>query len=223
VVELYYFLLRLNRESRRHTKYVQLAKSVRVGESPTFKSHAPQLLITHAYLRGKSADAVAAASDVWELIKELDNTSRVKIYPAVKCVKLADMMEELHHILAWIHIGHGNDKEGLQQADDELFKSAQDWLNSFAGYRSSLALALFSSCRSASVAKHFAASGAGVTIGFERDVHQNVCAHLTKRVVRKALHSNGSRDAILEAFVEGRKVLEIEDRDALPVAFWARH
>jgi len=223
VVELYYFLRRLDRESIHHAKNTQIATSVRVGRNPTFTSHAPQLLITYSYLRGKTADTVAAANDVWELVRELDDTSKVKVYPAVKCVKLADMMEELHHILAWIHIGHGDDNEGLQQADDELFKSAEHWLNSFASYRSSLALALFSSCRSASVAKLFAASGAGVSIGFENEVHQNVCAHLTKRVVRKALHTNGSRDAILEAFEAGRKILEIEDRNALPIAFWARH
>jgi hypothetical protein len=43
------------------------------------------------------------------------------------------------------------------------------------------------------------------------------------RVVKAALHSNGAREAILKGFGEGRKVLKIEDPDAIPVAFWARH
>jgi hypothetical protein len=217
IVELYYFLRKLNTINKIE------ATPVPVNGTPVFKSHAPQLLITHSYTKRDKSGCLAAANDVWELTKDLRGIAKVKIYPAVKCVKLADILDELKEVLAWVHIGHGNDTQGLQQAEDELFKSAEDWLNSFAGYKSSLALAMFSSCRSAAVAKQFAESGAGVSIGFAQDVHKKSCVVLTKRVVKAALEFNGSRNAILEAFIEGRKVLDTDDPNALPVAFWASH
>jgi hypothetical protein len=217
LVELYYFLRRLNSINETETTPVPVVRE------PVFRSHAPQLLITHSYTARDKSGCLTAAHDTWELTKDLRGAAKVKIYPAVKCVKLADILDELQQVLVWVHIGHGDDLRGLQEADDELFKSAEDWLNSFAGYKSSLALAMFSSCRSASVAKHFAESGVGVSIGFAQDVHKKACVHLTKRVVKAALESNGSRTAILEAFREGRKVLGTADPHALPVAFWASH
>lgn len=223
LVELYYFLLKLNGKETRESLLARIGTSVRVDPDPTFKSHTQQLLITHSYVAGNPSDCITAARDVWQLIKDLDDSARIKIYPAVKCSSLADMLDELGHVLAWIHIGHGNREEGLQQSDDELFKSATDWLGTFAGYRSSLALALFSACESDLVAKRFAESGAGVAIGFGERVHKDACVHLTKRVVKSALETNGSREAILEAFRVGRAVIEGEDPEAVPLVFWARH
>jgi hypothetical protein len=120
-----------------------------------------------------------------------------------------------------MHIGHGDGKQGLQQAGG-LYKTPDDWLNSFAGYESSLALIVFASCRSEVIAEHFAGAGAGVTIGFAEKVAKKVCVYLTSRVVHAALNSNGSREVILKAFNEGRQVLKIEDPDAVPVAFCSR-
>ncbi len=217
LIELYYFLRRLNGINGSE------ATPVQVVANPTFRSHSPQLLITYSYTANDKRGCLVAANDVWELTKDLRGQAKVKIYPAVKCVKLADILNELKQVLAWVHIGHGDEVKGLQQADDELFKSAEDWLDSFAGYQSSLALAMFSSCCSAHVAKRFAEAGAGVSIGFAQDVHKDSCVELTKRVVKATLESNGSREAILEAFRVGRRVLGTEDPHALPVAFWASH
>jgi len=220
-VELFYFLQRLNSLKLSDMDETS-ATPVRVVK-PAFKSHLPQLLITHSYLPSEPHSCLAAANDTWEITAHLNDEARVEIYPAIKCVKLAHILADLGHVLAWIHIGHGDDENGLQQAQDAAFKSAQDWLNSFASYKSSLPLVLFCSCSSAAVAKRFAESGVGVTIGFARKVNKEFCVELTKQVVKAALDSNGSRLAILEAFREGSKVLGTEDRDASPVAFWASH
>lgn len=230
VVELYYFLQqlnnpRLNHLRLSHAKLINETKAtpVRVVENPRFKSHSPQLLITYSYLPGQPDSCLIAASDTWELVKDLPGNVRVKIYPAIKSARLAEILRELGHVLAWIHIGHGDEEKGLQQAEDELFKSAEEWLKSFAEYKSSLALTMFSSCRSAAVARRFAEAGVGVAIGFTREVHQKVCVELTKRVVEAAVETNGERSAVLKAFSAGREILEIDDPNASPVAFWANH
>ena len=223
LIEMYYFLLKLNRIRLQQPKQLLGATRVPLVATPVFKSHAPQLLITHSFLRGKTGDAADAANDVWQLTRELGDDTRVKIYPAVQCIKLAEILDDLVHVLAWVHIGHGNLETGLQQSEDEIFKSAEDWLRSFAGYKSSLALALFSSCCSTPVAKRFAEAGAGVTIGFENQVPKKLCQYLTKPVIKKAIETNGSRNAILEAFRIGRSRIETQDKDALPKAFWSRH
>jgi len=222
-LELYYTLQKLNGFSASVGPDEDHATPVRVNTNPTFKFHASHLLITHSYVPGDVSGCHIAAEDAWELIKGVRGRAEVTIYPAVQCIKLAALMERLGHVLAWVHIGHGDEVKGLQQAGDSIFKPAEDWVNSFAGYKSSLAVAVFSSCHSESVARRFAEAGVGVTIGFAHKVYKQVCVELTSRVVKATLNSNGSRQAILEAFNIGRKVLEIDDKDAGPVAFWARH
>ncbi len=230
VAELYYFLRQLNNPMldalrRNNTRLIREvnATPVQVAEDPKFNSHSPQLLITYSYLPGEPDSCLTAAGDTWELISELPSNVRVKIYPAIKSDKLAEILKEMGHLLAWIHIGHGDEEKGLQQSEDELFKSADEWLKGFADYKSSLALALFSSCSSARVAQRFAEAGAGVAIGFTRRVHQRACSSLTKKVVQVAVETNGERGAMLNAFSVGREFLEIDDPDASPVAFWANH
>lgn len=228
VAELYYFMQRLNEPSLGVSVIDDdrllgnEAIPVRVT-NPQFKSHNPQLLITHSYLSAEPDSCFAAATDTWELISDLSVDVRVEIYPAIKSVKLAHIVNQLGHVLAWIHIGHGDAQKGLQQSDDEIFKSAKDWINSFAGYNSSLPLVLFSSCFSQPVAQQFAEAGAGVAIGFAQAVNKRVCVELTKRVVDAALKFNGERAAILSAFLEGHDVLKTVDSEAVPLAFWSSH
>jgi hypothetical protein len=230
VAELYYFLQRLNNPRLENIRLSNLrlidetkVTPVRVAANPRFRSHSPQLLITYAYLPEQPDSCFAAANDTWQLIGDLPSNVRVKIYPAIKSAKLADILKDMGHVLAWIHMGHGDEENGLQQAEDKLFKSAEDWLKSFADYKSSLALAMFSSRRSAAVAQRFAEAGAGVAIGFTDELHQKVCVELTKRVVEAAVEANGERSAILTAFSVGREILEVKDPNASPVAFWANH
>jgi hypothetical protein len=217
VVELYFFLRRLS-----HINQIETTP-VPVVAKATFKSHTPQLLITHSYQSGDKLGCLTAARDMWQMIDYLEGGVKVTVYPAVRCVNLPTILNHVGDVLAWVHIGHGDDARGLQQAEDPVFKSADDWLNAFAGYGSSMALAMFSSCYSAPIARRFAEAGVGVSIGFTREIYKKAGVELTKRVVKAALTSNGSRKDILEAFEEGRRVLSIEDKDALPVAFWASH
>lgn len=220
-VELYYFLLKLNRASVIGPDLLDVAFSTRVTR-PTFESLRPKLLITHSFSPTAEEDCVAAARDAWELIKELSDIAEILIYPAVHIIQLADAMDDLRDVRAWVHIGHGRE-DGMRQSSDDLFKSAQKWLSAFGGYKSSLSLAMFSSCRSAPVAQLFAEAGTGVAIGFKAEVAQDHCAPLTKRVVRAALKYGGSRDKILKEFVSGRNLIDVNDDTAKPVAYWSRY
>lgn len=222
LVELYYFLLRLNRGSETSPELLDVAFSIRVKQ-PTFKSHRPKLLVTHSYSRSAEEDCLAAARDTWELIKELHGVAEIIIYPAVHVIQLADVMDNLQDVFAWVHIGHGRE-DGLRQSSDELYKSAKYWLSAFGGYgrRSSLSLAVFSSCKSAPVAELFAAAGTGVAIGFRTGIAQDKCSPLTKRVVRAALEWAGSKDRILNEFLMGRGLIEESDENNKPVAYWSR-
>ena len=228
ITELYYLLQKLNDPKLNDCRLdsLQLKKSVATAvrvTNPQFKSHSPQLLITHSFLAGDPEGCLSAANDTWDMISDLPSEVRVKIYPAIESVKLASIVTDLGHILAWIHIGHGDVAKGLQQSDDQLFKTAEDWLRSFAGYNSSLALVMLSACGSEKVAQQFAQAGVGVAIGFAQKVHQRVCVELTKRVVNAALRFNGERIAVLAAFDEGYDVLKTADPEAAPLAFWASH
>jgi hypothetical protein len=227
--EVHYSLQKLNEASLEDEVQTSIAKSVPVGENRIFKSHAllvhdshePTILVTHSFSLSDERGCHIAANDFWRLSKNLRGRAKTRVYPAIECVRLPDVLKELRRVLVWMHIGHGDGEKGLQQAGG-LYKTPDDWLNSFAGYEASLPLVVFASCRSAIIAERFAGSGAGVTIGFAEKVAKKVCTHLTSRVVEAALNSNGSREAILEGFREGRKVLNIEDPDAVPLAFWAK-
>lgn len=228
ISEVYYFLEKLNDPrldplKLRYQNLIEanLARPIRVS-AQRFKSNRPQLLITHSYVAGKTNDCWLA-KDTWELIQDLPSDVRVRIYPAIKSVKLADIVKELGQIPAWIHIGHGRPQSGPQQSDDHVFKTPKDWLSGFVDYDSSLALAMFATCYSEAVAREFAAAGVSVTIGFANEVHQRVCIEVTKRVVAAAIESNGERAAVLDAFFRGREILVSENPEAGPLAFVATH
>jgi hypothetical protein len=227
IAELYYFLQKLNQPLLGISLVTDarlLGKEgtpVRVVDS-RFKPHHQQLLITHSYLKTEPDSCFTAATDTWELINDLPDNVQVEIYPAIDSVKLANIVGRLGPLLAWIHIGHGDSQQGLQQSD-ELFRTASDWINSFTDYKSSLPLVLFSSCYSEPVAQKFAEAGVGVAIGFSEAVNKRVCVELTKRVVDAALEFNGERTAILLAFLDGHDVLKTADSKAVPLAFWSRN
>lgn len=226
IAELFYFLQKLNQPVLNISPIADKrlmgkdATPVRVIDS-RFKTYNPQLLITHSYLSGERDDCFAAATDTWELINDLPANVQVEIYPAIRSDKLADIVSRFEHLLAWIHIGHGDLEKGLQQSRNGDFMSAGDWIKGFTDYKSTLPLVLFSSCYSQSVAQQFAEAGVGVAIGFAEALNQRVCVELTKRVVEAALKFNGERTAILNAFLDGHDLLSIGDSKALPKAFWS--
>jgi hypothetical protein len=220
--ELHYFLQRLNSKNSSWSIIWHAAEPVRVGSHSYFEKHASQILITHSYVPSDPSSSFAAARDVWELIGRMPDLARAKIHPAIECATLPHVLDESKPLLAWIHIGHGKGNDGLQQSGGS-FKKPDEWLKCFANYKSSLALAVFSSCHSQVIARRFAEAGVGVTIGFANNVPQKVSVLLTREVVAAALRSNGNREEILRAFHNGREFLMKEYPAAEAISFWAEH
>lgn len=221
LVELYYFLLRLDQASQIRPELLDFAFSIHVRQR-IFEYHRPKLLITHSYSPDAEDDCVAAAHDTWELTKEVQGAAEVIIYPAVHVSGLADALDKLQDVFAWVHIGHGT-VGGMKQSGDDLYKPAENWLGAFGGVgRSSLPLAIFASCNSAAMAERFAAAGAGVAIGFKEGLAQDQAAALTKRLVMAALNSAGSQDRILSEFWSRRRLITGTDENNRPVAYWSR-
>jgi hypothetical protein len=218
VFELHYFLQRLDAAHEQHKTILQHTEIIRVSANTVFKPHAPQLLITHSFRPDDYSGCFTAAEDVWTLRRDLGNTFDIVVYPAVQIEAFPDRLRELRHVLVWVHIGHGDGDQGLQQAGGE-FKAAEEWLSCFEAYDKSLSLALFSSCRSDIVARKFAEAGGGVSIGFRKEVPKNLCREMTVAVVRAAFESGGNRDRILEAFRRKKERFA----GAEPVAFLAKH
>lgn len=220
--ELQYFLRKLNAARQVHVVSRAGAETVQVIEEPLFSERPPQLLVTHSFMSTDVSGCYAAARDVRRLRHILSDGHKIEVHPAVQCVTLPGMLERLRPLLAWVHIGHGRGEEGLQQAGG-AFKTAEEWLKCFASYQSSLALAVFSACRSEMVARRFAEAGVGVTVGFVDNVPKRVCGLLTQIVVAAALRSSGERDEILRAFRQGRELLTKEYPAATPVSFSSNH
>lgn len=220
--ELQYFLRKLDASGENCLCSRPGVGVVQIMPEPLFSNRPPQLLVTHSFTPGDTSGCHAAANDVRRLRRSLPDQVKVEVHPAVQCVTLPDVLERLRPLLAWVHIGHGGGPEGLQQAGGS-FKTAEEWLKCFACYQSSLALAVFSSCRSNIVARRFAEAGVGVTIGFVDDVPKRFCGLLTQVVVAAAIRSNGERAEILRAFRQGRELLAKEYPGANPVSFWSNH
>lgn len=220
--ELQYFLRSLNVAGRSRGCARLGVEAVQVVPEYLFSDRPPQLLVTHSFTHTDVGGCHAAARDTRRLRQVLPDRTKIEVHPAVQCVTLPGVLERLRPLLAWVHIGHGRGKEGLQQAGG-VFKTAEEWLKCFASYQSSLALAVFSTCQSEVVARRFAEAGVGVAIGFVDDVPKGVCGLLTQIVVAAALRSNGERDEILRAFWQGRELLVKEYPAAKPVSFWSNH
>jgi hypothetical protein len=218
--ELHYFLQRLDAVYEKHEVILKHAEIVSVRQN-FFSPHAPQLLVTHSFNPGDHTGAVAAARDVYTLYtlrRELCDKFEIVVHPAMQITGFYDRLKELKQLLAWVHIGHGDGANGLQQAGG-LYKSAQEWIACLAEHHKSLSLAVFSSCTSGDVARKFAEAGVGVTIGFRKNVPKNLCGEMTVKVVEAAFYSGGNRDKIIDAFQRVKGMFPNEE----PVIFCARH
>lgn len=215
--ELHYFLQRLNAVYEQHKTILKHAKIVSVQEA-RFSRHAPQLLITHSFQPSDHTGALAAAKDVHTLRQELGDKFDIVVHPAMHLTGFYDTLKDLKQLLAWVHIGHGDGANGLQQAGG-LYKSAEEWISCLAEHDKSLSLAVFSSCKSEDVARKFAEAGVGVTIGFKKNVPKTLCGEMTVKIVKATFYSNGNRDKIIDAFQRVKGMFVREE----PVIFCARH
>jgi hypothetical protein len=210
--ELHYFLQRLNAVHERHRSMLEHAEIISV-QNGLFSRYAPQLLITD-----DSAGAFSAADDVHSLRLGMPDGFEIVVHPAMQNNGFRETLSRLKQLFVWVHIGHGDGVNGLQQADG-LYKRPEEWISCMARQDKSLSLAVFASCKSDIMAREFARAGASVTIGFKRGVQKRLSGEMSAQVVKAAFESSGNRDRILDAFRRLKGMLA----DAEPVIFFAKH
>lgn len=183
-LELLYFLKRLNHE-----------KSL----NPANKR--PHILLTSSFnpndltdkneLEGK-VNCLVAANYIGKFIHQLPTNAVYRVHPALESIFLPDILEkEINSSLsAWVHLGHGEKDEGLQNASSR-FEKAEVWAQRFYAHQNKnyeRKLALFLSCESAAVAEHFVREKIfDCAIGFKAKVLPKACYELGYRVLEKFL------------------------------------
>ncbi|OLE51235.1 MAG: hypothetical protein AUG51_23670 [Acidobacteria bacterium 13_1_20CM_3_53_8] len=211
VFEVVYALLQLNTVRKVETRQEHLKadtqveiKDVKLIRSPVFHPPAaqssPRLLITSAFHPNEEPEhSIAAAHEVGAMLRGLPFHLDVVVHPCITCESLPNLLES-GEFTAWIHLSHGEKEEGLYEPQLKEYASPQRWLTCFTAYKSSLKLAVFSSCESACVARLFAEAGVSVAVGFESVVLVQATRLLAQKVIRAAMLDGSGQESILEAF-----------------------
>ena len=240
IFEATYALLQLNKaeafevrqENSSYNAEVKI-ETVKLIERPIFRSSAvasaPRLLITSAFHpKEEPHHSITAAWEVGAIINNLPFNLDIEVHPCITCESLPDLIES-KQFTAWIHLSHGEEQKGLYEPQLEEYASPERWLACFTAYKSSLRLALFSSCESASVARLFAKAGVDIAVGFKDVVLIEATRILVKKVVPIAMQDGSNQEAILKAFrdaCDSLKARTFSDGsndmsyiDARPIAF----
>src|SRR6185436_15865321 len=89
------------------------------------------------------------------------------------------------------------------EAGPDASTSVMRWLHCFGSQKLRLELAVFLTCYSAQVARHFARAGARVAVGFEGEVDTNNARLVAAGLLAKVIQGGLRRDVILDCLVGG--------------------
>jgi hypothetical protein len=219
--ELWYLLLRLNERAHPASESV---RSILLAEAPIMRASLPSVLLTCAFGLHEEGQWLAAAEEVGELLRLAPHDLRFRVELAIDPGRLGDVVRSMHQnmedVAAWIHIGHGLGRSGLWVPEvgpvlPEL------WSPSFGNRQ--LRLALFATCDSHEIARHFAEQGANVAIGFEGEVQSAKARHFTVEVLRAMIADGMRGDSILSGFQEGESRFKaLRNLNAKPRAYYPR-
>jgi hypothetical protein len=205
-LELWFFLLRLN--STRESLPAP-TRSIAPVQRPALKrvflpdASSPKVLFTSAFDAHDTINCEAAAKDLGRIFSRVPVDVSYNVEPFITLGRLVEVLNEHGDLNIWIHSGHGAPYQGLSEAGSDASTSVRRWLRCFGSQKLRLELAVFLTCYSAQVARHFARAGARVAVGFEGEVDTNnarlVAAGLLTGVVQGGLR----RDVILDCLVGG--------------------
>lgn len=234
--ELRALLLRHNQSLQwRESSHGGKVEMVKVdGDNRVFAAHrqpgTPNLLLTSSFDPDGDGDEIShcleASRDAGLITRQLPPRTIYLAHPGIRSGKLPEVLKFAAApsgppLTAWVFIGHGEGRRGLKSGRPDGLEKPERWLNRFKGYGRSLPLVIFAACRSSVTAQHFARAGAGVAIGFEKDVPPKACQLLAAEVVRAALCAGGDQQAILAAFRAGCQQLSSHNLDyANPTAYY---
>jgi hypothetical protein len=229
-IEFRLLFLRINHLSIPYSKVacdsINAISAIAVERTPIFsyqKKTIGGLLITSGF--NYQHDAMLCretASDIGKLLYNVSSLCEYQIQPSFKVQDLRRWLLKINPLLAWWFIGHGRGS-GLQDAHGQIY-TAQEWLKQCSGLGRRLPLVFFSACRSDEIARAFAQAGAEVAIGFDSETLTAPCRMLAIKVLGAALDSAGDRNAILTAFSNGCRDLQVQGLDHVkPRAFYGLH
>ena len=239
--ELWYLLLRLN-EARRPFRLGPLTE---LGQINAFKASngyfhpveregtrifypngsgdPPVIVITSAFNPQEPEQCFEAARDVGRFVERCPLGHRLLIEPAMTLGRLFQVMERWKDFNVWVHLGHGDGANGLEEAGTDRMATPKEVLRCFEGRGHKLSLAMFLTCRSVPIATLFAKAGAGVAIGFEEEVESNKCRELAVEVLEAMLATGTGKASILRGFHLGCHRIEVQEEiPSLPMAFYPR-
>jgi hypothetical protein len=194
-----------------HITWVKPSRKIRF--QPKSNDAEMRLLVTSAFNQAQEKDhCTEAAKEIGESLRNLPFQVEIEVYPYITCETFPDVLAG-KQFTAWLHIGHGNRKEGLYEGRANQFASPDRWLTCFNAYPGSLQLVILSACYSAQMARSLAEAGVCVAIGFEKQVLTVAARKLTERVLPAVFQAGDKQRASLDAF---RQVFgELDSRTCL--------
>jgi hypothetical protein len=225
LLELRYFLMRLNRLCQQPGRTEALSRTVEAVSvtRPVFhvgSDRRPRLLITSAFHPAEhEANSLDAVTDVGLVSRAAPAEAECHVHPYFRAADLPALLKRMPELTAWLHLGHGG-ASGLKDIAGDTI-GLDEWFASLQHSAARLPLLVLSVCESAAVARRFAESGVGVAIGFEKKVLPEVCRPLSEAVVHAALSHGGCSGAILRAYDEVIKLHAENAAVSKPRAFYS--
>lgn len=217
--ELWYLLLRLNEyAAERSTDDHESVEGVALARAAVMRTSAPSILLTCAFGLHEAGQWLAAADEVGELLHQAPRELNFRVELAINPERLYEILEEVRNVAAWIHLGHGLGRSGLWVPGRGLVPPER-WSPCFLDRE--LRLALFMTCDSDAIAKHFAEQGANVAIGFKGEVQSTKARHLSVQVLRAMMMDGMRGDSIIAGFKNGKsRFKSLENLSAEPRAYY---
>lgn len=191
--ELWYLLLRLNEHAQSQRSAgldsihpVELAKAPRLSVS----NPSPIVLLTSVFDPSEKLQWFEAATDVGRFLHLFPLAMEYRVELATGPERLTEILgqNDMPPVHTWIHMGHGSGKQGLW-VPGEGDVPPERWVRCFHERR--LRLALFLTCDSHEIARHFAEQGTTVAIGFEGEVESDKARQLAIGILQTMLTDGG--------------------------------
>ena len=222
--ELWYLLLRLREQARAQQSIAESICPVTLAKTPRLRVAAPDrfpaVLLTTVFDPAEEEQWLEAATDVGRFLHLSPLGMEYRVELATGPERLVEILGEMPVIHAWIHMGHGSGKAGLW-VPDQGDVSPEKWVQCF--HDRELLLALFLTCDSHDIARHFAEQGANVAIGFEGEVESTKARQLAIGVLEAMLTDGMRGGSILAGFRYGEARFDsAQTLNARPRAYYPR-
>lgn len=224
-LELRYALMHLDRSPEQGS--YESAKTVEIvplsAGAPFLPSRSDthlDVLVTSGFNPAtEPGECLSAATQIGQLLRGLPPWVKRVVHPAAAPRLLTGLVEGGSDIGVWIYIGRCDSAHGLLEAASSSFISVDEWVEAIRRGPARLALGFFVSAHSAEAARHLAACGAQVAIGFDSDLPTTV-SQFFSRVIEAAASYSGDRQRILSAFhVACTEIARKDYSEVVPVAY----